>query len=215
MPGELYLNTVSPLLLGCLQKLMQTDQFAEFRLVGGTALSLQLGHRISVDIDLFTEATYGSIDFNAIEHYLRNTFDYVDTAPHPNVGIGKPFFIGRNEQESVKLDLFYCDPFVFPAVQTGWIRMADVRDIIAMKLQVIASGGRKKDFWDLHELLDHYSIQSMIAFHAARYPHEHDEAQLLAGLTNFANADHDFEPLCQRGKHWELIRLDIIQALHS
>ena len=53
----LYWNTVSALLKDSLLLLMQAEELNEFRLVGGTALSLQLGHRMSVDIDLFTDAS--------------------------------------------------------------------------------------------------------------------------------------------------------------
>ncbi len=49
-------NTVTPLLRSILETLMQADVFNDFRLVGGTALSLYRGHRMSVDIDLFTDA---------------------------------------------------------------------------------------------------------------------------------------------------------------
>jgi hypothetical protein len=45
--------------------------FNPFRLVGGTSLSLQLGHRMSIDIDLFTDADYGSIDFKAIRAFFE------------------------------------------------------------------------------------------------------------------------------------------------
>ncbi len=51
---QLYWNTVSPLLEEILKDFMKDEVFLPFRLVGGTALSLQIGHRISVDIDLFT-----------------------------------------------------------------------------------------------------------------------------------------------------------------
>jgi len=215
MAQSLYLNTVSPLLHTCLIELMQAKALMPFRLVGGTALSLQLGHRISVDIDLFTDAPYSSIDFDAIEAFLRNKFEYVDTSSYPAVGMGKPFFIGKNKMESIKLDLFYCDPFVYPALQIDGVRMADIRDLIAMKLQVIANGGRKKDYWDVHELMDQYSLESMLTLHEKRYPYEHDRQQLINSLTDFTTADGDFEPLCQRGKHWELIKLDFIKAVHS
>ncbi len=70
-------NTVSEELKNVLLKLMQANEFLEFRLVGGTALSLHLGHRMSVDIDLFTDAPYGSVDFDAIESYLSNSFNFV------------------------------------------------------------------------------------------------------------------------------------------
>ena len=57
----LYWNTVNDLLKDCLIKLMQSTELNNFRLVGGTALSLHLGHRLSVDIDLFTDEEYGSV----------------------------------------------------------------------------------------------------------------------------------------------------------
>ncbi len=67
---KLYWNTVAPILKEVLQDCIDEPIFKPFRLVGGTALSLQLGHRMSVDIDLFTDATYKSIDFKAIRKFL-------------------------------------------------------------------------------------------------------------------------------------------------
>ncbi len=63
MNKKLYTEVVTPQLLSILKTLMVSRPFDDFRLVGGTALSLYRGHRISVDIDLFTDALYGSIDF--------------------------------------------------------------------------------------------------------------------------------------------------------
>lgn len=67
----MYWNTVSPILKEVLLDLMNQSIFQPFRLVGGTALSLQIGHRMSVDIDMFTDAEYGSIDFDEILNYLE------------------------------------------------------------------------------------------------------------------------------------------------
>ncbi|WP_312129307.1 MULTISPECIES: nucleotidyl transferase AbiEii/AbiGii toxin family protein [Sphingobacterium] len=53
----LYYNTVNDLLRDTLLTLMKADVFSTFRLVGGTALSLHLGHRESVDIDLFSRCS--------------------------------------------------------------------------------------------------------------------------------------------------------------
>lgn len=66
---KLHYNTVSPLLSEVLKSLMRANEFSDFRLVGGTALSLHLGHRMSIDIDLFTNAPYGSINFDAIDTF--------------------------------------------------------------------------------------------------------------------------------------------------
>lgn len=70
--NKLYWNTVKPLLKKILNDIINEPVFLPFRLVGGIALSLQIGHRMSVDIDLFTDAEYGSIDFKAIREFLEN-----------------------------------------------------------------------------------------------------------------------------------------------
>jgi hypothetical protein len=70
----MFWNTVSSRLRETLQFLMISNEFNLFRLVGGTALSLQLGHRRSIDIDLFTDAPYGSINFDTIESFLNQKF---------------------------------------------------------------------------------------------------------------------------------------------
>lgn len=74
----LHYNTVSKHLKDTLLILMQSSAFDSFRLVGGTALSLQLGHRMSVDIDLFSDVQYGSIDFKIIDTFIERTFPYHD-----------------------------------------------------------------------------------------------------------------------------------------
>ncbi len=76
---KLYYSTVSPLLLRILQTLMTRSEFSMFRLVGGRALSLFRGHRMSIDIDLFTDESYNSVDFKSIDTYLCKTFLYVDS----------------------------------------------------------------------------------------------------------------------------------------
>lgn len=215
MPETLYWNTVTPLLRSVLTQLMACKLFNEFRLVGGTSLSLQLGHRESVDIDLFTDAAYESIDFNAIDNYLRDAFPYVtDTLPGP-VGMGSSYFIGNNEEDCVKLDLYYTEPFIQHAMEIENIRMASVEEIIAMKIDIVQRGGRKKDFWDLHEVMDDYSPEQMLALHKQRYPYNHNEELIRANFIDFTNADDDFEPICLRGQYWELIKLDITDALQA
>ncbi|WP_372745277.1 nucleotidyl transferase AbiEii/AbiGii toxin family protein [Lutibacter sp.] len=204
----LYLNTVSNLLWDTLKLLMSIKEFDKFRIVGGTSLSLQLGHRESVDIDLFTDAEYGSVDFQKLESILEQTFTYVDTSSVGLVGMGKPYFIGNNKNELVKLDLFYTDPFVFPCVTEDNVRFSSIEEIAAMKFEVIAQGGRKKDFWDVHELLDKFTLDEMIAFYQKRNPYGSSKAELLEKIIDFSVADIDFEPNCYKGKIWEFIKLD-------
>lgn len=75
--NELKRNTVNSNLRDYLEVLMKSSVFSDFRLVGGTALSLQLGHRISIDIDLFSDIQYGTIDFTSIENFLDKNFPIV------------------------------------------------------------------------------------------------------------------------------------------
>lgn len=212
---KLFYNTVNPLLLSTLQKIMSVEIFQPFRLVGGTALSLQLGHRQSVDIDLFSDSEYGSIDFKTIDKYLKQNFAYVDSSAHEPVSFGKPYFIGESANQCIKLDLFYTDTFIRPALSIDRIRMAYLEDIVAMKIDIIFRGGRKKDFWDIHELLERFSINEMTDLHKERYPYTHNYQQIITNLTNFENADNDFDPICLKGKYWELIKLDILDEVNS
>ncbi|MBS1664887.1 MAG: nucleotidyl transferase AbiEii/AbiGii toxin family protein [Bacteroidetes bacterium] len=210
---NLYWNTASPLLRTTLEDLMNSALFAPFRLVGGTSLALQLGHRESIDIDLFTDAEYGSIDFSLLDSFLRKKYSYVSNITSGLVGMGRQYFVGESEGNPIKLDLYYTDAFIRSPLIVESIRMASIEEIIAMKMDVVQRGGRKKDFWDLHELLDSYSIERMIELHEERYPYYHNRRLILENIIDFNEADGDFEPKCLRGKHWELIKLDIVEAV--
>jgi len=209
MENKLHYNTVNAELLRILRVLMTAEEFKDFRLVGGTALSLYRGHRQSVDIDLFTDAQYESVDFNAIDLFLREKFSYVDTNSSV-AGPGKSYFIGKDESECVKLDLFYTETFIKEVVNFDGIRIAAEEEIVAMKIEVISNGGRKKDFWDIHNLMDDYSIDEMMSLHKERYPYSHDKKVIIKNFSDFSKADQDFDPICIKGKYWELIKLDLI-----
>lgn len=203
----IYFNTVNELLKSSLLKLMAAKEFSQFRLVGGTALSLKIGHRESIDIDLFSDIEYGTLNFNEIEDFLKSNFKYVDFLDVPSA-MGKAYFIGENKDNTVKLDVFYTDTYIQPFIEEDGIRMATIEEIIAMKVDVIQRGGRKKDFWDLHALLDSYSIKQMMDFHEQRYPYTHDKDLIIKNFTNFDQADDDFDPICFKGKYWEFIKED-------
>jgi len=211
MASNLHYYTAGSMLLEILKILMAAKEFKDFRLVGGTALSLYRGHRESVDIDLFTDAPYDSIDFKGIDVFLRKTFTYVDPGEYKAVGLGTSYFIGNNKDECVKLDLYYVDKFIQEIALNDGIRMATIEEIIAMKIDVISKGGRKKDFWDINELIDDYSIEKMISLHKQRYPYGHDPKQIKSSLSDFEKADDDFDPICLKGQIWELIKLDLVQ----
>lgn len=209
MQTKLHKETVSDALWWTLKQLMEIEVLLPFRLVGGTSLSLQLGHRISVDIDLFTDVEYGSTDFDQIDSKLQDKFSFVEMQYEGNNSFGKSYFIGQNEDDIVKVDLFYTDKFIRPVLVYDSIRMASIEEITAMKMEVIGQNGRKKDFWDIHELMDVMSIKQMIELHSERYPYTFTPEYLKNKLIDFQYADADFDPICLKGKYWELIKQDI------
>jgi hypothetical protein len=206
-------NTVDPALRKSLDILMQSNTLVQFRLVGGTALSLHLGHRMSVDIDLFTDSAYGSVDFTLIEIFLDKTFPFFKTNGTGLIGMGCSYLIGSNARNAIKLDIYYAnDNFIRQAEISDGIRLASVEEIAAMKMDVVLRGGRKKDFWDIHELLNRHSLQELVLLHKERHEYLHDYEKLIAQLNDFSIADDDFDPICLRGKHWEIVKYEIYEA---
>ena len=67
----LFKEPVAPSTLKIIQKLFSIDELDHFDLVGGTALSLQIGHRISVDIDMFSKSVF---DNNQLKECLLENF---------------------------------------------------------------------------------------------------------------------------------------------
>ena len=206
----------SELLLDVLDKLMRLESLSAFRLVGGTALSLLLGHRISEDIDLFAFKPYGSIPFKKIELELVEIFQVVINTDTNIKGFesfennyGLHLFVGKTKEELVKVDILnWSDDFHEPAIVHGGIRLATLKEIASMKLDVISRGGRKKDFWDLSELLDLFSMGELLSFYREKYPY-YDDDLVIKGLTDFSNADVMPDPICFKGKHWEVIRQEM------
>ena len=214
---KLYLDTVSPLLMSILTTLMEEPLFDPFVLVGGTNLSLRLGHRISQDIDLFTDAEYGSLDFNALEDYLKNRFPYYERTDISDiVGFGRTYYVGFSEDDCIKLDLMYADePFFEQYENRHGIRMATMDQIAAMKMEAINHGGRKKDWWDIHELLNHYSLNELLALHKRWEPWVHKRNKLLDALADFDEANGQPDPKCLKEKNWDEIKVDIIEEVNG
>lgn len=205
----MYWNTVSPLLKSILLDLMKEELFSPFRLVGGTALSLQFGHRLSVDIDLFTDIEYGSIDFVQIKDFLVKRYPYCIYRTIDLVSFGTFFEVGTSKDDFVKIDIYYSDKFVFNQLIDYNVRLAIAEEIIAMKLEVINNKGRKKDFWDIHFFLEKYTLQHFIQIYEKRYPYGNSKT-IEQQLLDFELADNDFDPICLLNKEWELIKYDFV-----
>lgn len=212
--SKIYLNTVSPLLLEVFNQLSEIPLLQHCRLVGGTALSLLLGHRISVDIDLFTDQEYGTLDFDALEKALSDKFAFFQNSLVKIAAFGKSYYVGNSPNESIKIDIYYTDPFVSEGIYIGkGLPIASLEDIIPLKVEAVMNRGSKKDFWDLHEILEHYSLSTIISLYENKYPYISFNSEMLAQFIHFEEADNDNDPICLKGKHWELIKLDIEEAV--
>ena len=139
----------------------------------------------------------------------------MDTFEIEIVGMGKSYYIGNSKNDCIKLDLFYTDPFIRPFLLIDGLRIASLDEITAMKIDVVSRSGRKKDFWDIHQLMERYSIEEMIHLHKERYPYSHNKQEIMINFSNFENADADFDPICLRKKNWEIIKLDLIEAVQQ
>lgn len=210
----LHYETVTPILANVLSFLMNHEAFNPFRLVGGTNLSLRFGHRQSDDIDLFTDSDYGSIDFSSLEKILSVKFPFFDSPDRSGlIGFGKMYYVGLNRDNAVKLDLMYTDKFLSEPETIDGIRFASIDQIAAMKLSAISLGGRKKDWWDVHKLLEEYSLEQMFRLYEKWQPWTYDQAKLMEALVDFSKADLQPDPKCLEGKDWDIIKIDIINQV--
>jgi len=200
----LYKETVEPATLGLLTELMTLPELEQFRLVGGTALSLLLGHRASIDLDLFTDEPF---DSDLINFKLSGNFQFFSkerTSP-------RLLFTYIN---NVKVDFVHTfEKFTFASNTIEGIRFASVEEIIALKLNAIAGRGAKKDFWDLHELLEHFSFDQMFSFYQARYPNN-STIMIVKSITYFVETDLDSDPYSFKKLKWDKIKKDIIQKFN-
>lgn len=216
---ELHYNTISPTLRQILEQLMKLDSLKDFRLVGGTSLALQRGHRRSIDIDLFTDIEYGSMPLAKIRADLEQLFPiHKDTDSLEASALGYSVRLGYEPQQIVKLDLFYTEKFIFEPISVDGFRIADEREIAAMKLLAIGNGSyRQKDYWDVRELLDTYSLGQMIEWCLTRHPYDISESEILEALQNthlVKESPEGFDSL-KTLDYWELKQEEIKDAVNQ
>jgi hypothetical protein len=193
----LYINTVKSETYGLLKKLMLIPELAEFVLVGGTNLSLKLGHRISIDLDLFTNIPFDRDEVSkSIIKTLPNTIKIDERKQTIWMNI-----------DGVKVDIILHEyPYLRPIENIDGIRFMSIEDIIPMKLEAMATRGVKKDFWDLAALLDHYTLQQMTEFYCTKYPNS-DIGHVILSMTYFVDAEiQKNDPEDLKGITWEQVK---------
>ena len=153
-------ETVSPNTLGILKDLMQDESLADFFLVGGTALSLQIGHRLSIDLDLFS---LKPIDENLLLEHLEKRYGFQSGFQAKNTLKGQ---IDNTEVDFITHEY----PLIEKTQDIEGMRIASLKDIAAMKLNAITGNGtRLKDFIDVAYLSSYLSLKAMIDAYEAKY----------------------------------------------
>ena len=208
-------NIASPLLLECLRKIMTNKAFDNHYLVGGTALALQRGHRISIDIDMFTNALYGEMNTDELKKALVEMFPYTENLERLDETLMVySLYVGNSRDDCIKLDICYDDDPIFPLVNIDGIRMVSEKDIAAMKLNCIAQDRqRKKDFWDIHDLLETYSIEDMVSFALKRHPWTLTLDKIINGFKRLPLLNDYTEIRCLKGKYWEFVVEDLMEQI--
>jgi hypothetical protein len=202
----LFEETVEPATLGLLKQLVGIPELQQFRLVGGTALSLLLGHRKSTDLDFFSDEPF---DRELIIYKLSQTFEQFSFQDEKSPRL---FFTMIN---NVKVDFVYTfEKFFDDHVITEDIRFASLEEIIALKMNAIAGRGAKKDFWDLNELLIHYSFDEIFLAYHQRYPNN-SIMMVAKSITYFVEADLQIDPECFRNLSWKEIKKNILKKFNN
>jgi predicted nucleotidyltransferase component of viral defense system len=188
--------------LALLNTLMADQALDPFYLVGGTSLALRLGHRISIDIDLFT---HDDIDVDALAEFISKKY----SAQH--IEKGKDAVLAM--VQGVKLDLIaHKHPLVEPLEVGDGIRLVSLKDIAAMKINAISNRGAKKDFWDYAALLKYFSTEEMLCFFEKKYPSA-NAWHAEKSLAFFDDSELDPDPVDLSGMSWPGVKRMIIQSL--
>lgn len=198
----LHLKTVESGTFSVLKDLMALPALENFSLVGGTALSLLYGHRSSMDIDLFNHEKFNHSEIiTALEHAFGSRFDYKQQHTHSGIFC----FI-----DQVKVDIvYYPHQPISPFETVEGIRMYHVGDIVAMKIQAVLGRAKKKNFWDLHELLQHFSFQQIMDWHKIKFPSQMLAISIPHAITYFVDADESEMPLSFKKQTWTTIKKDL------
>lgn len=188
-------STVESHTLELLKAFMQEELFASLRLVGGTALALQYGHRQSVDLDMFGPVRFDSLEIRRVLLRIGKLTVIKET---PDIKI---YLL-----DGIKVDFVnYTYPWLADAVEEDGIRLASDKDIAAMKINAIEGRGSKKDFIDLYFLLEHYTLQEMFDFYCRKYP-EHSLFRALLSLSYFEDADAQMMPVMFSDIDWNIVK---------
>ena len=183
---------------------MDLEVFKDMRLVGGTSLALHIGHRHSVDIDLFGKLEAEILEINEMLGKIGKL----------NI-IKKSQNINIYSIDNIKVDIVnYYYPWLEDKVETEGLKLAGLKDIAAMKLAAITGRGTKKDFIDLFFLLRKFSLNEIIGYYKLKY-NDGSESIVLKSLSYFIDAEEDDEPIMFKKISWEKVKEKINNEVKS
>ena len=202
----LQLKTIDTNTFSLLKDLSTAEFLSDFALAGGTSLALQLGHRISIDLDFFTLKEFSA---EMLFNQIKQAYKVFDVSINKNA-LTLNIEYNRN---IIKIDCIRHKYNLIEDVKIiDKIKFFSVSDIAAMKLNAIINRGAKKDFYDIFELLQHYSLKELINFFTIKYP-EVNIVILIKSLEYFEDAELNPNPISLRNISWEEIKLSILKQV--
>lgn len=201
----LHTATVEPNTLELLIKLMQKPWLRDFNLVGGTSLALQIGHRISIDLDMFTSDPF---DTNELKSKLEDDFGNFNVILE-----GQNTLIANIND--IKVDFIrFKYGFDFPSIFENEIRLTNIKDIASMKIDAITGRGKKKDFFDLYYLLQIYSLPELLTLYQEKYKHS-TLFHVIKSLCYFDEAEYEPDPIILDKKvNWNKVKTIISKEVN-
>ena len=197
----LHYKTVDDFTLELLKKLQSLRIFSQMRLVGGTSLALQIGHRKSIDIDLFGLL---NVDFDALTDELKTIGDVIVLGNSKNI---HTYLI-----DEIKVDIVHYEyPWLKDKIVSDEIHLAAIEDIAAMKLSAIIGRGSKKDFIDLYYILQQFDVAQLMSFYGQKFS-DGSSFLVLKSLVYFEDADNEAMPLMFEDLSWEEVKITIQKA---
>lgn len=184
---------------------MSDDIFNDFNLVGGTALALKIGHRLSVDIDLFSTTPF---DAKALAERLATSYAATEIRTLTN---GLFCFVNN-----IKIDLLSHQYSLVAEIENlEGVRIVSLLDIGAMKLNAIFNSGKRyKDFVDIYSLLEKFTLNELLDACQQKYP-DLNINMVKHSLIHFG--DVAFAPIAYIGPEvkWPIIADRLRQAFYN
>ncbi len=189
--------------LDVLNLLIKQPFIDDFYLVGGTALALYWGHRISIDIDYFTDR---NIDLDKFEEKINQLENSRMDSKNP---IGRIYTVKEVKCDFVNYPYRFLHP---PAKQSDGLILAHIDDVVSLKLGAISNRGAKKDIYDLYFILQYYSIDQLVELYKRKY-NVTDIFPLVKSLTYFGDAEEQLPPqlLLEKSLTWPHIKKTIVK----